>query len=57
MATRPWYNRPLQTAIEAKGPELPIRKPAPKSWFQEGSEFSAVPVCEPVLVARPVVAR
>ena len=31
--------------------------PAPKSWFEEGSEFPSVPVREPVLEARPVVAR
>jgi catechol 2,3-dioxygenase len=31
--------------------------PAPKSWFEEGSEFSTVVVREPVLAARPVVAR
>jgi len=31
--------------------------PAPKSWFEEGSEFASVPVREPVLEARPVVAR
>ena len=31
--------------------------PAPKSWFEEGSAFAGVPMCEPVLAARPVVAR
>jgi len=31
--------------------------PAPKSWFEEGSPFRNVPVREPVLAARPVVAR
>ena len=31
--------------------------PAPKSWFEEGSAFAGVPVREPVLAARPVVAR
>jgi len=31
--------------------------PAPKSWFEEGSEFPSVPVREPVLEARAVVAR
>ena len=31
--------------------------PAPKSWFEEGSPFTGVPVREPVLAARPVVAR
>jgi catechol 2,3-dioxygenase len=31
--------------------------PAPKSWFEEGSPFAGVPVREPVLGARPVVAR
>jgi catechol 2,3-dioxygenase len=31
--------------------------PAPKSWFEEGSEFSTVPVREPVMAPRPIVAR
>jgi catechol 2,3-dioxygenase len=31
--------------------------PAPKSWFEEGSEFSSVPVREPVMAPQPVVAR
>ena len=31
--------------------------PAPKSWFEEGSPFHGVPVREPVLEARPMVAR
>jgi catechol 2,3-dioxygenase len=31
--------------------------PAPKSWFEEGTEFSGVAVRDPVLAARPVVAR
>ncbi len=31
--------------------------PASKSWFEEGSEFSAAPLREPVLEARPIVAR
>jgi len=31
--------------------------PAPKSWFEEGSAFAGVPVREPMLAARPVVAR
>jgi catechol 2,3-dioxygenase len=32
-------------------------QPAPKSWFEEGSVFAGVPVCEPVLAAQPIVAR
>ena len=32
-------------------------QPAPKSWFEEGSEFSSVPLREPALEARPIVAR
>ena len=32
-------------------------QPAPKSWFEEGSPFAGVPVREPVLATRPVVAR
>jgi catechol 2,3-dioxygenase len=31
--------------------------PAPKTWFEEGAPFRGVPVREPVLAARPVVAR
>ena len=31
--------------------------PAPKSWFEEGSAFAGVPVREPTLAARPMVAR
>jgi catechol 2,3-dioxygenase len=30
---------------------------APKSWFEQGSAFSAVPLREPALAAQPVVAR
>jgi catechol 2,3-dioxygenase len=32
-------------------------QPAPKSWFEEGSEFVGVPVQEPALAAQPIVAR
>ncbi len=32
-------------------------QPAPKSWFEQGSEFASVAVREPVLEARPIVAR
>jgi catechol 2,3-dioxygenase len=31
--------------------------PAPKSWFEEGTEFAKVAVREPVMAPRPVVAR
>lgn len=31
--------------------------PAPKSWFEEGSAFTGVPVREPALAAQPIVAR
>jgi 3,4-dihydroxyphenylacetate 2,3-dioxygenase len=31
--------------------------PAPKSWFEEGSEFASVPPRAPALAARPMVAR
>ncbi|WP_157018196.1 3,4-dihydroxyphenylacetate 2,3-dioxygenase [Mesorhizobium xinjiangense] len=30
--------------------------PAPRSWFEEGSEFAGVGVCEPDLEATPIVA-
>jgi catechol 2,3-dioxygenase len=32
-------------------------QPAPKSWFEEGSTFTGVPVRAPVLAAQPIVAR
>jgi catechol 2,3-dioxygenase len=32
-------------------------QPAPKSWFEEGSQFVGVAVREPLLAAQPVVAR
>jgi catechol 2,3-dioxygenase len=31
--------------------------PAPKSWFEEGTQFAGVPLREPVLAAQPIVAR
>jgi catechol 2,3-dioxygenase len=31
--------------------------PAPKSWFEEGSEFADVPVRDPALAAKPIIAR
>lgn len=31
--------------------------PAPKSWFEEGSEFSGLMVREPIMAPRPIVAR
>jgi catechol 2,3-dioxygenase len=31
--------------------------PAPKSWFEEGSEFLSVPFREPVMALQPIVAR
>lgn len=31
--------------------------PAPKSWFEEGSDFAGTPAREPALTARPIVAR
>jgi len=31
--------------------------PAPKSWFEEGSEFLSVPFREPVMAPQPIVAR
>jgi catechol 2,3-dioxygenase len=31
--------------------------PAPKSWFEEGTPFTGVPLREPALAAQPVVAR
>ena len=58
MATCPWYNRPLQTAIEAKRPELPIRKPVCIPPFNVvRASHVELAVRDPVLVAWPVVAR
>ena len=31
--------------------------PAPKSWFEEGTQFAGVPLREPALAAQPIVAR
>jgi catechol 2,3-dioxygenase len=31
--------------------------PAPKSWFEEGTEFASAAVREPVMAPQPVVAR
>ncbi|MEW6450424.1 MAG: 3,4-dihydroxyphenylacetate 2,3-dioxygenase [Pseudomonadota bacterium] len=31
--------------------------PAPKSWFEEGSEFSGLMVRDPIMAPRPIVAR
>jgi catechol 2,3-dioxygenase len=31
--------------------------PAPKSWFEAGTEFAGVPLREPALAAQPIVAR
>lgn len=30
--------------------------PAPRSWFEEGSQFAGVPACQPVYQASPIVA-
>jgi catechol 2,3-dioxygenase len=48
---------PLRWSLDDPQRQTLWGHPAPKSWFEEGSEFAAVPVCAPVLEARPMVAR
>jgi len=48
---------PLRWSLDDPQRQTLWGHPAPPSWFEEGSEFSAVPVRPPVLQARPVVAR
>ena len=48
---------PLRWSLDDPQRQTLWGHPAPKSWFEEGSEFSGVAPREPVLEARPVVAR
>ena len=48
---------PLRWSLDDPQRQTLWGHPAPKSWFEEGSEFAQVPVREPVLEARPMVAR
>jgi catechol 2,3-dioxygenase len=48
---------PLRWSLDDPQRQTLWGHPAPKSWFDEGSEFSSVPVRAPVLAARPMVAR
>jgi catechol 2,3-dioxygenase len=48
---------PLRWSLDDPQRQTLWGHPAPKSWFEEGSEFAKVAVREPVLAARPVVAR
>jgi catechol 2,3-dioxygenase len=48
---------PLRWSLDDPQRQTLWGHPAPKSWFEEGSEFTAVPVREPALAARPMVAR
>jgi catechol 2,3-dioxygenase len=48
---------PLRWSLDDPQRQTLWGHPAPKSWFEEGSAFSGVPVREPALEARPVVAR
>ena len=50
-------HEPLRWSLDDPQRQTLWGHPAPKSWFEEGSEFEAVPVREPALAARPVVAR
>jgi catechol 2,3-dioxygenase len=48
---------PLRWALQDAQRQTLWGHPAPKSWFEEGSTFTGVPVMEPVLEAQPIVAR
>jgi catechol 2,3-dioxygenase len=48
---------PLRWALQDAQRQTLWGHPAPKSWFEEGSTFTGVPVSEPVLEAQPIVAR
>jgi catechol 2,3-dioxygenase len=50
-------HEPLRWSLDDPQRQTLWGHPAPKSWFEEGSEFAAVAVREPALAARPVVAR
>ncbi|HYJ43088.1 MAG TPA: VOC family protein, partial [Xanthobacteraceae bacterium] len=48
---------PLRWSLDDPQRQTLWGHPAPKSWFEEGTEFANVPVRDPLLAARPVVAR
>jgi catechol 2,3-dioxygenase len=48
---------PLRWSLDDPQRQTLWGHPAPKSWFEEGSEFASVPVRDPMLAARPIVAR
>ena len=48
---------PLRWSLDDPQRQTLWGHPAPKSWFEEGTEFAGVPVRDPVLSVRPVVAR
>lgn len=48
---------PLRWSLDDPQRQTLWGHPAPKSWFEEGSAFAETPVRDPVLEARPVVAR
>lgn len=50
-------HKPIRWSLDDPQRQTLWGHPAPKSWFEEGSEFAAVPVRDPVLAARLVVAR
>jgi catechol 2,3-dioxygenase len=48
---------PLRWSLDDPQRQTLWGHPAPKSWFEEGTEFAEVAAREPVLAARPMVAR
>jgi catechol 2,3-dioxygenase len=48
---------PLRWSLDDPQRQTLWGHPAPKSWFEEGTEFAAVPSRAPSLEARPMVAR
>ena len=48
---------PLRWSLDDPQRQTLWGHPAPKAWFEEGTEFAEVAAREPVLAARPMVAR
>jgi catechol 2,3-dioxygenase len=48
---------PLRWSLDDPQRQTLWGHPAPKSWFEEGTEFTSVAPRQPVLQARPIVAR
>jgi catechol 2,3-dioxygenase len=49
--------KPLRWSLRDPQRQTLWGHPAPKSWFEEGSNFVGVPLRQPALAAQPIVAR